>query len=1800
MSDFDKLLANLRLGTEDLSKDVSKAVEQIDKLNKKAETIDNAFSGTSSSGGNLKKMTTELLDISKNMTKVSKDIADKYEATAKRVKTAQVSIMETIKHNVDTGKQSYEEAYASAKKYHDMVSQQYAKEMASNKGKAMNATRYGKDISAYNPYDTDATQRELMSVEKYMAQLNVKVAKAKQDMAKQAREAMSQELMGQKSTVYSNDLAGYKLYLEQMASSDRVSNDERIAIEKQLSETKRAIQKESEAEGKASAKRKAEEEKAQAKLIEAEKKASAKREQETKKALEKESLDETKLAKAREIEMEKSIKKESLAELRKAISLQQVEYKDNLQEFKEYCEKLLASDKLTIEHQIQLRNKLSTVEKADANERKKALQAEMRLEKQASDQLEKNTKEQIKLEKQQLVEMNKQLKATQPQIDKNSPVQKFDNITNYAFDAGIIYGAVNGVKNLITEYNQLEVSMANLQRVAPNLSSFQVNEITDGLMNIAGLTNNTVSNVQDIANYWVRVSDEIANSSELLTYLTDVTSVAMNVGGFENAEEAVQLLSASINQMGMEWEDAGSILDGWMKIADTTAVGSAKDLADMVLRTGTQAKMLGMDINQLNGIMGIFANNMAKDGEEAGTAMKTVFSYFTDSKAIDVLYKHGVNVMKNAEEYRNFADVMVDLQLKYKELEAEGNDVAIREMNNALGRTRRIDYVGTLINNFDQFNEMVISSADSIGYAGEQNDKMMETLEAKLNQLKVAFTQLAKGMGDSGMTDDLKGVLEFAIRGMDAINNMDESTKRFLLTMGELMTAYTLAQKASKLVWGSEMSHMIANSIARIAMLTKNQTLLNLARKSGANIEAVSTVATMAETGSVTANTGAKALNNAETLKGNVVGQAEIVQSGQQVVANGAEASSYIALADAKMGASASGGLLTGAVSSLLTPVGLAIGSIMLLTAVFTAHSAQVKKAKEETDRFADAQLVLQEKIQRSKDPTAVVDEFGMEEYNNIISKIDEAKAGYDEAIAKVEELKAKRAELTSAQESANSEYGIPYGSTATGEMSPELLEVTKALGEAQSAVTSYDKELQGLGTTTGTAIDDMTALETVVARSASADMRSAMEVVNKIKAMQAQNDTTRSLIADYERLGSVVNRSTEENQEYQRVISILSATFPALSMTADDTTETINAHTNSMRQSLGAYGQVTNAQMNEILAMAGLSDNAKTLALNTINAELKKTTTVIDQAQARIDAYQAEAKAMGVTNKARVVVSSAHKPTLLSSYSSGLTSSIFNGKYTNDNVYKSAMIKKEKDLSSNINQAQKELRDAEATLAKLEAQKNAVSKIIPYQQHDTSIGKAPYTPQSSKDANSQAQSDAERAREDAQRALEELQREAERLMQERERMVLDMQGKIVNALKTKYTEDRNNRVKALKEMEQAEVDALDERVKVLREEIEALQDTRKDERDNLESLKRNLEMWKNDTSEYGKRKARELQKQIADQEKDMLIDEKERSIDAIEKEKQAVQDAYKARLDSSSDQYDKQLGILDNALKEVNLYKEANALLNGNATAQQKILDLLKEYVPEYANIGQVMGQSLADSMMAEVQDAMDSIAGLKTTGTTETPAPAGSSSGGSSGGSTATPAPTAPTASGANSPPIRKGYNSKGEKLKPSSSLIDYMKSKGYYAGFSDRKAIYDYYANNGVLAKGAYSGSGAQNSSLWARLKKDGFDTGGYTGEWGSQGKFAMLHQKERVLNAQQTKAFENLVYNFLPKIRVGKTLDMAGSTAGTIINNNAPLIQNDIKITNNTPFDVSNKMDNLNRAIKSELQQIGFSRSIGGRR
>jgi hypothetical protein len=65
------------------------------------------------------------------------------------------------------------------------------------------------------------------------------------------------------------------------------------------------------------------------------------------------------------------------------------------------------------------------------------------------------------------------------------------------------------------------------------------------------------------------------------------------------------------------------------------------------------------------------------------------------------------------------------------------------------------------------------------------------------------------------------------------------------------------------------------------------------------------------------------------------------------------------------------------------------------------------------------------------------------------------------------------------------------------------------------------------------------------------------------------------------------------------------------------------------------------------------------------------------------------------------------------------------------------------------------------------------------------------------------------------------------------------------------------------------------------------------------------------------------------------------------------------------------------------------------------------------------------------------------------------------------------------------------------------------------------HDYYADYYGVFEGGKKAAEQINKLV------SSFDTGGYTGSWGSEGKVAMLHEKELVLNADDTENLLNTI-------------------------------------------------------------------------
>lgn len=1275
MADKPKIFGELGLGTNQLKQDIEKAKSYIQELAKEAETLGKLFNSLgvktnlknisddlNNMSQDIKKANDKIKNDSDNITKAigdnTKKIKQKTEEMAKEITTANQKVVEAIAHNWKIGIISPEEAAQQLQNYIKTLRGEVEKINILNeqgKNKAL------KENLNFEPTSTDKYTSEIVKAESFLEDIRRSMEKAetafnnligKNGFAKYKEEIdrtfkdikhsldmgeISPENAVKKLQDYVNSL---RFQLQNIDSLDFLSKDNGKYTDKTTAFLKNEI-------------------------IKAENLITS-----TNKLIQKEQEDATKnTEKENELRLE-SLRKELLREL----DLEKDRYSKGLTDYKEFIEKInsiekqgtsqslfneddlvkiqkykntvqqninklnynenILAEKAYVEESKRLVNEVFNLKRTgrvtDLNDYKRYLQDLLNSEKISVNDRIRVEKELYKtnetLRKNDLAEVQKAVNK----LSLGSESQKFQSLSNYAFDASLIYGTIQGVQNIVSNFREIEKQSTELARVMPSASKQTIKELRDSAFEMASYTAQNVVDVQKIQNLWARTSDEIANNKDALDYLTKITSIGMNVGGFTDAEEAVRLLNAAIQQMGLSWKDAGKIMDSWIKTADTTSAGTAKDLADALMRVGSQAKMLGLDYNDLNAITGLLANSMAKSGEDIGTAMKTVFAYFQDDKTIETLDKWGVHVKKNEKEYNNFIDIMNQLQQTYAKLKIDNNQQAIHEIDEALGRIRRVDYVGALIDQWGQYKDLVQSSMDSTGYAIKQNEKVMDTFDAKIKQLNVEFQKMSVAIGESGLLDGLKGLTIGLTSAIEWFNKLDPTTKSFITTFMEFSAVILMVNKSFNLLLGTGLTQTIANLIGRVAILTQNQTLANLAVQSGVQFINAQTGEVIANTSALFGNTGAKTANSVAQEANNVAEQQGVATSIEQTTAEGAETVSINTNTGAlienttaqtanntvKVASASTAGILAGAIGALSNPITLVTVALGVAVGGFMAYKNAQQQARQEAEKMKDAQESLNQMMSKS-----VIDESEIPQYNDKINQLQDLN---EKLINAKKKLAQAQAEYDKEKNNAiNNSVGTSVGTLNIG--SEQLDKVLKYNKEIQD----LDKKLRELGSSSKTVKDDIKKLDDIVTTSSNSQSRKVATLIELIKKQQDQNNTIREQVAEYERLKASITSSSDVTERFKELTNILLKQFPAEAMGINKVTQQMDINTQAIKQNIGSMGQLSKQQLIEIEQVAMLDESTKKSAENYLKAQIEMTKSAQINTSQRIKMYLAEAQAI-------------------------------------------------------------------------------------------------------------------------------------------------------------------------------------------------------------------------------------------------------------------------------------------------------------------------------------------------------------------------------------------------------------------------------------------------------------------------------------------------------------------------------------------------------------------------------------------
>lgn len=352
-------------------------------------------------------------------------------------------------------------------------------------------------------------------------------------------------------------------------------------------------------------------------------------------------------------------------------------------------------------------------------------------------------------------------------FDKLNSVLK-TNIKQRAVTA-IAGFSVQQLKEVYDNVVKLDSAVVNLSMVT-GYNRDRTKELVASYSEMAQELGAVTSEVAAAADDWLRQGYSLEDTNELIK-----TSTVLSKIGLIDSAEATQYLTSAIKGYKVEINDAMSIADK-LSAVDMAAAVSVGGLAEGMSKTANSARLAGVEMDTLLGYLAAVGEVTQQDMASIGNAFKTMFARYSNvklNKLVDddgeslndyerILTRVGIRLRDNLGEFRDFTDVLDDVQAKWSSLtEVEQSAIAT-----ALGATRQKENVLTLMENYGKAMEYAGISADSAGTAMEKYDAYSQGIEANIARAKASFESLSTNLLNSdAVVTSVKlanGALQFA------------------------------------------------------------------------------------------------------------------------------------------------------------------------------------------------------------------------------------------------------------------------------------------------------------------------------------------------------------------------------------------------------------------------------------------------------------------------------------------------------------------------------------------------------------------------------------------------------------------------------------------------------------------------------------------------------------------------------------------------------------------------------------------------------------------------------------------------------------------------------------------------------------------------------------------------------------------------------------------------------------------------------------------------------------------------------
>lgn len=344
--------------------------------------------------------------------------------------------------------------------------------------------------------------------------------------------------------------------------------------------------------------------------------------------------------------------------------------------------------------------------------------------------------------------------------------------------SSVVTTGIGQFKKMYQAVLDIDTAMTNLYKVTDETDE-RYTKFLDNACDKAGELGRTVSSLVEQTANWSKLGYSLDDAERL----AEISSIYANVGEVDD-ETAVSDMVTAMKAFNIEASNAITIVDRLNALGNKYAT-SAKDLGTGLSNSASALALAGNSIDETLAMITAMTE-ITQDASESGNALKILSMRLRgmkgelealgeESEGLESISKiqtqilnltgGKVNIFNDDGSFKSTYEIMQGISKVWTEI-SQTNQAELLEI---IAGKQRGNSISALLTNMAQANNALNDSLQSSGSAYEEQNRWLESMDAKTKQFQAAFESLSNTILDS---DLLKFFVDLGTASLNTINEI--------------------------------------------------------------------------------------------------------------------------------------------------------------------------------------------------------------------------------------------------------------------------------------------------------------------------------------------------------------------------------------------------------------------------------------------------------------------------------------------------------------------------------------------------------------------------------------------------------------------------------------------------------------------------------------------------------------------------------------------------------------------------------------------------------------------------------------------------------------------------------------------------------------------------------------------------------------------------------------------------------------------------------------------------------------------